>query len=82
MKEIIKNNPKTTTGIGGIIIALIVSWGTISDELQEYGVLPYKPANPDKSEWVSKWEKPISNVPDYVHQKDKTLFGIKAEGTK
>ena len=82
MKEIIKNNPKKATGIGTIIIAIIVNWGTISDELQEYGVLPYNPADPNKSEWLDSWEKPVSNVPDYVEQKDKTLFGIKADSTK
>lgn len=81
MKEAIKNNPKKTTA-SVLLVALIANWGTISDELQEYGILPYNPADPDKLEWLSNWEKPESNVPDYVPQKDKTLFGIKADSAK
>lgn len=80
-----ENKGKVATGVvgvPGIIIAIVANWGTISNELQEYGVLPYYPADPNKSEWLSNWEKPVSNVPDYVEQKDKTLFGIKADSTK
>jgi len=34
--KIIKDNPKTTTGIGAIALAVIVNFGTISNELQEW----------------------------------------------
>ena len=39
MKEAIKNNKgkiATGTGVSGIVIAIILNFGTISDELQEW----------------------------------------------
>lgn len=81
MKEVIKKHPKTSGGITVVLVALISQFETISIQGQEWYRLlfPLKPAN---SEFIQEWEKPESNVPDYVQHKDKTLFNIKAEGTK
>ena len=35
MKEVIKNNPKKITA-GAILLAIVVNFGTISNELQEW----------------------------------------------
>lgn len=80
MKEVIKNHPKSSMSIGVVLMTLMANFGAINDGLLKwYDRLFPPPANPDKTEWRKDWVKPESNVPDYVHQKDKTLFGIKAD---
>jgi len=83
MKEAIKNHPKSTAGVGIILITLMANFSAINDGLLKwYDRLFLSTADPNKTEWLSQWEKPKSNVPDYVEHKDKTLFGIKADSTK
>lgn len=83
MKKIIKNNPKSSVSMGVILITLMANFSAINDGLLKwYDRLFPSAADPNKSEWLSNWKRPESNVPDYVEQKDKTLFGIKADSTK
>ena len=70
MKEIIKNNPKKITG-AAIALAVVVNFGTISDELQEWFYMakgektkPSSLDNPSMDKFTDK--------PDYFIEESRT----------
>ena len=63
MKEVIKNNPKKITA-GAIILAIIVNFGTISNELQEWFYMAKGEESKPSSEKIRSMDLYTDN-PDY-----------------
>ncbi len=70
MNKIIKNNKgmiATGTGISGIIIAIILNFGTISDELQEWFYMAKGEESKPSSE-MNYSDAKFTDKPDYFQQ--------------